>query len=161
MVDGPRRQLPPIRLPLSLPVIRQSADNTCVPACLEMLLDAYAPDRRKRLIENYELSSLGMLPADVIAFALDNLEAVGRQLRRGTLDQALSSGEPFMVVVHADSGGHAVVVDGAEDVDGVEYLRVRDPAEGSYLERRDALEMFRMVDDEHITWPALWGVNDE
>jgi hypothetical protein len=126
-----------------------------------MLLNAYAPDRPHRVIENYELSPLGMLPADVIASALQNFAAVGRQLRRGTLDEAISSGEPCMLIVHGESGGHAVVVDGVEVVDGIDYLRVRDPAEGCYLERRDIVELYRLVSDEHITWPALWGVRND
>lgn len=96
-----------------------------------------------------------MVPADMVAFVDDNLEQIGYEVRRGTLEEALDSGSAFLAIV---DDGHAVLIEGCVDLEGVQYLKIRDPLAGSYLERRDILESFRLVtENDSLAWPTLWG----
>jgi hypothetical protein len=53
--------------------------------------------------------------------------------------------------------GHAVLVQGFRERDGVRYLVVRDPARGAYLERLADFDA-RLVRDRNVLgYPAVWG----
>jgi hypothetical protein len=111
-----------------LPVTRQATANTCVPASLDMLLEEIAQGRLATDIESLRLGPMGMMPADMVAFVDDNLSAFGMRTIRGDLPRALASGMPFITVVDE---GHAVLVQGVRDVDGVRCCVVRDPLRGA------------------------------
>ena len=96
------------------------------------------PNRHFTDISNYTLRSTGMHPTEMAIFFHDNFSAAGLRMIRGTVEQAIESGQRFIAIVH---GGktmkHGVVVDGVEIVDNVKYLVVRDPGVGAYRERLD------------------------
>ena len=135
---------------LDLPVTRQPSANTCVASCLDMLL----PGRRVTNIESHILLSRGLTPADMVAFLDDNFTAAGLRTMRGSVDDAIASGNRFIAIV---DNRHAVVVDGIRNVNGVRYVVVPDPAVGSYLERSDWFVEQRIVrDPDALGFPAIW-----
>ena len=142
---GPGRRM------LDLPVTLQPSKNTCVGACLDMLL----PGRRSTIIESHDLRPRGVTPAAMVAFIYDNLSAAGLRISRGSVEEAIASGSRFIAIV---DDGHAVVVDGVRDINGVRHVIVRDPAIGSYLERLDWFLEQRVVrDPDNLGFPAIWG----
>ena len=142
---------------LEIPVTRQPTGNTCIPACLDMLLEHHSPGRATTRLDFYRLSPSGMNPVDAIGFIDANLEAVGMRLSRGTLPQAIELGQPFIAFVSADAEGHAVVVQGVRDVNGVPHLLVRDPARGAYLERWVDFEPRLVTDRNLVGHPTIWA----
>jgi len=143
------------RIPLNdVPVTRQATANTCVPASLDMLLEEIAPGRLATNIESLRLGPMGMMPADMVGLVDDNLSALGMRTVRGDLPQALASGLPFMAVVDE---GHAVLVQGVREVDGVRYSVVRDPLRGAYLEPIADLDARLVRDSQVLAHPAIWG----
>jgi hypothetical protein len=72
----------------------------------------------------------------------------------GDLPQALASGLPFIAVVDE---GHAVLVQGVREVDGVRYSVVRDPLRGAYLEPITDFDARLVRDPRVLAYPAIWG----
>ncbi len=105
------------------------------------------PDRTFTLVENHSLNAGGLSLGDTIAFLDDNLTYNGWNLRRGSLDDALKQPQSFIAIVDR---GHAVLVDDEVELDRHCYLKVRDPAVGGYLERRDWFEDQRLVRDDNL-----------
>ena len=68
---------------------------------------------------------------------------------------SIASGQRFIAVV---DNGHAVVVDGVQTVNGLQYAIVRDPVVGAYLERLDWFLDQRVVQDTSVGSQAIWGV---
>ena len=67
----------------------------------------------------------------------------------------MNQDEPFIAIVDQ---GHAVLIDGQAMLNEHLYLRVRDPAVGAYLERRDWFESQRLVsDDRLLSYPTFWS----
>ncbi len=98
---------------------------------------------------------------DTMAFLEDNFSLADMDFRRGSIEDAISGGNPFIAIVHGGdlTPGHAVVVDGVEDVGGVPHVIVRDPAEGAYLQEVDFFVEQRVVRDPEVFGPpAIWGV---
>jgi hypothetical protein len=95
-----------------------------------MLLEEVAPGRAATIIDSLKLRPQGMYPADMAVFLSEILEAVGMELVRGELPEALARGQPFIAVIDAT---HAVLVHGVREVGGFEYAVIRDPLEGAYL----------------------------
>ena len=145
----------PSRIPLTnVAVIRQPTGNTCVPASLDMLLEELAPRRTATNIDSLRLAPRGMTPADMVAFIDDNFLALGIRTVRGDLPQALTSGQPFIAVVDL---GHAVLVQGVREVDGVKYVIVRDPLSGAYLERMIDFDARLVRDPSVLALSTIWG----
>jgi hypothetical protein len=138
-------------------VNRQPSGNTCVPACLDMLLEYHSPGRAATNLESYCLRRGGMLPADAVGFIDDNLGLIRLRTVRGDLRAAIDSGRPFIAFVTAGPAGHAVLVRGVEQIDGVGFLLVLDPAEGAYLEGIADFETRLARDQSIIRYPAIWG----
>ncbi len=94
------------------------------------------------------------MPADMVGFVDDNLSALGMRTVRGDLPKALASGLPFIAVVDR---GHAVLVQGVREVDGVRYSVVRDPLRGAYLEPIADFDARLVRDHQVLAHPAIWG----
>lgn len=144
-----------VRIPLDdVPVTRQVTGNTCVPASLDMLLEEIAPGRLETSIESLRLGPTGLMPADMVGFIDDNLSALGMRTVRGDLDEALASDLPFIAVVDE---GHAVLVQGAREMEGVRCILVRDPLRGAYLEPIADFDARLVRDPQVLAHPAIWG----
>jgi hypothetical protein len=143
------------RIPLNdVAVTRQPTANTCVPASLDMLLEEIAPGRLVTDIESLRLSPRGLMPADMVGFVDDNLSALGMRTVRGDLHEALARGLPFIAIVDE---GHAVLIQGVREVDGVRYVLVRDPLRGAYLEPIADFDARLVRDSQVLAHPAIWG----
>ncbi len=143
------------RIPLGdLPVTRQPTDNTCVPASLDMLLEEMAPGRLATIIESLRLAPRGLMPADMVGFVDDNLSDLGLRTVRGDLPRALASGRPFVAIVDE---GHAVLVQGVRERNGVRYAIVRDPLRKAYLEPITDFDVRLVRDTRVLAYPAIWG----
>jgi len=94
------------------------------------------------------------MPADMVGFVDDNLSALGMRTVRGDLLRALTSGLPFMAIVDE---GHAVVVQGIREVDGVRCALVRDPLRGAYMESITEFDARLVRDPGVLAYPAIWG----
>ena len=152
---GAGESTPLNRTPLNdISVIRQPTANTCVPSSLDMLLEEVAPGRAATNIESLRLAPTGMTPADMVGFVDDNLSALGMRTVRGDLAQALSSGQPFIAVVDA---GHAVMVQGVREVNGVRQVVVRDPLQGAYMEPIAEFDARLVRDPQVLSHPIIWG----
>lgn len=152
---GAGESTPLVRIPLDdVPVTRQVTANTCVPASLDMLPEEIAPGRFVTNIESLRLGPRGLMPADMVGFVDDNLSSLGMRTIRGDLPQALASGRPFIAVVDE---GHAVLVQGVREVNGVTYAVVRDPWRGAYLEAIADLDARLVRDLQVLAHPAIWG----
>jgi hypothetical protein len=119
-----------------------------------MLLEELAPRRAATNIESLRLAPRGMTPADMVGFIDDNFSALGIRTVRGDLPQALRSGQPFIAVVDQ---GHAVLVQGVREVDGVTYIVVRDPLSGAYLQRITDFDARLVRDPRILAQPTIWG----
>jgi hypothetical protein len=143
------------RIPLNdVPVTRQATANTCVPASLDMLLEALAAGRVATNIESLRLTPRGLIPADMVGFIDDNLSAIGMRTVRGDLPRALASGQPFIAIVDE---GHAVLVQGVREVNDVRYAVVRDPLRGAYMEPVAEFDARLIRDPQVLAHPAIWG----
>ena len=140
-----------------LAVTRQADRRTCVPAALDMLLEYHHPGRASTLLEWYRLGPGGMSPVDMMGFVAANLECIGLRLGRGKLAEAMRGGRPFLAIVVEDPGGHAVLVHGVCQVDGLTYMIVRDPARGAYRQRLVDFEARLVTDPDLLGFPTLWG----
>ena len=68
---------------------------------------------------------------------------------------ALASGRRFLAVV---DDGHAVVIDGLRNIDGVQHVIVRDPAVGAYVEQLDwFIDQRLFLDTDVLGFPTIWG----
>ena len=94
------------------------------------------------------------MPADMVGFVDDNLSALGIRTVRGDLPRALASGRPFIAVVDQ---GHAVLIQGVRERDGVRYAIVRDPLRGAYLEPITDFDARLVRDTRVLAHPAIWG----
>jgi hypothetical protein len=122
-----------------------------------MLLEQLAPNRAATNIESFRLAPRGMMPADMVGFVDDNFSALGIRTVRGNLLQALRSSQPFIAVV---DDGHAVLVQGVREIDGITYLVVRDPLSGAYLERMTDFDARLVRDTTVLAHPTIWGERD-
>ncbi len=146
------------RIPLDeIAVTRQSYDNTCVPASLDMLLEHHSPGRASTTLSFCHLRPTGLSTADAIGFIDSNFEPTGLRLVRGNLVQAIESGQPFIAFVVEGDEGHAVLVQGVREVAGLPYLIVRDPARGAYLERLTDFDARLVRDQSVVGHPTVWG----
>ena len=96
-----------------------------------------------------------LTPSHLAGFVDDNLSAIGLKTVRGDLPQALGSGNPFIAIV---DNGHAVMVNGVREINGVRYVLVRDPAIGAYLERLGDFDARLVRDTSVLGHPTIWGV---
>ena len=119
-----------------------------------MLLEEVAPGRAATNIESLRPAPTGMTPADMVGFVDNNLSALGMRTVRGDLAQALSSGQPFIAVVDA---GHAVMVQGVREVNGVRQVVVRDPLQGAYMEPIAEFDARLVRDPQVLSHPIIWG----
>ena len=143
-VFGSTRQM------IDLPVTLQPTNNTCVASALDMLI----PTREFTIIEMHKLSKLGASRAYMASFLQDNIEAAGLKFMRGSFDDALASGHPFITVVDE---GHAVLVDGVKMIGNIKSVIVRDPAVGAYTEGLEWFQTQRVVDPAIMNLSSFWG----
>lgn len=122
-----------------------------------MLLEEMAPGRLVTDIESLRLSPMGLMPADMVGFVDDNLSALGMRTVRGDFHEALASGPPFIAIVNE---GHAVLIQGVREVDGLRYVLVRDPLRGAYLEPIADFDA-RLVRDRTVLRTRRSGANGE
>ncbi len=139
-------------------VTRQPTANTCVPASLDMLLEYYSPGRLSTQIDYCKLQVDGLEVADVIGFVDVNLTAIGMRIARGRFGPAIERGQPFIAFVIDGEQGHAVLVQGIQEVDGSSWLIVRDPARGAYRERPVDFEARLVQDRSGVGYPAIWAI---
>lgn len=119
-----------------------------------MLLEEMAPGRLVTDIESLHLRPRGLMPADMVGFVDDNLSAVGMRTVRGDLHAPLARGLPFIAIVDE---GHAVLIQGVREVDGMRYVLVRDPLTGAYLEPIADFDARLVRDSQVLAHPTIWG----
>ena len=119
-----------------------------------MLLEEIAPGRLVTVVESLRLSPMGLMPADMVGFIDDNFSALGVRTVRGDLHEALASGLPFIAVVDE---GHAVLIQGVREMEGVRHVLVRDPLRGAYLEPIADFDARLVRDPQVLAHPTIWG----
>ncbi|MGZ2747417.1 two-partner secretion domain-containing protein [Burkholderia stagnalis] len=127
-------------------VIAQEAVNTCGPTSCRMVLDTLGrPVDLSALVQRAQVGKNGV-GIDVLADVLRS-EGVDATYRSGlsidALREATKSGNPAIVAVKLDGGGHAVVVDGITTRLGVEVVAVRDPWKG--VQYYQAIDEFKKI----------------
>ena len=153
---GGESGLGPNRIPLDdVSVIRQPTSNTCVIASVDMLVNELSPGQSVINADTVALSPGGMHPTDMTIFVTENLDNIGMRTVRGDLPEAIASGQPFIAVV---DNGHAVLVQELRDINGVNYLVVRDPLVGAYMETIPVFDARLVLDPMLVTYPTYWGV---
>ena len=139
-------------------VTRQQTVNTCVPASLDMLLEHYAPGRTMTRLEHCCLRPNGLNPVDAIGLIDANLVIIGMRTVRGSLAEAIESGQPFIAFVVDGTQGHAVLVAGVREVDHSAWVIVRDPARGAYRQRHVDFNARLVQNQSGVGFPAVWAV---
>ncbi|MGC1718515.1 MAG: hypothetical protein WA746_05975 [Isosphaeraceae bacterium] len=125
--------------------------------CINAVDRSQTPRNEKpeaRLRRDSGLRDPGRFPVNLATNCI--LSALGMRTVRGDLAQALSSGQPFIAVVDA---GHAVMVQGVREVNGVRQVVVRDPLQGAYMEPIADFDA-RLVRDPQVLSHPKYGVSD-
>ena len=149
---------PPARISLpNVQVTRQPTSNTCVAASLDMMLEATVPGRNSTVTTGNNLRPGGLNASDMVAFVTNNLTAVGMNMHRGTLPEAITSGRPFIAVINSPTGGHAVFVRGTQVRDGTTYLEIHDPLTGTASLVTPTEFDAQVAGPPIISIPTIWG----
>ena len=122
----------------------QEAINTCGPTSCGMVLDTLGrPVDLGALVQQAQVGKNGV-GIDSLAKILQN-EGVNARFQRGlsidALREATAGGNPAIVAVKLDGGGHAVVVDGITTRQGIEVVSIRDPWKG--VQYHEQLDVFK------------------
>ncbi|MBB5020636.1 hypothetical protein HNQ59_003961 [Chitinivorax tropicus] len=125
-------------------VFAQETINTCGPTSCGMVLDTLGrPVNLGTLVQQIQVGRNGV-GIDSLAKLLQS-EGVNAsyqsRLSIEALRKATADGNPAIVAVKLEGGGHAVVVDGITTRQGVEVVSIRDPWKGAqYHEQLDVFK---------------------